>query len=324
MWPERTYWASVREHFSFTRPEVNRILTTIFVIAFIISFSKWGAGQTFDLAYGLRNFIFSILISAFSVLSYVSVQRLVAISRGYKPEYVMWSPSFGEKASGGFWIGILIGLLLIFLSNGRLWWVALGGMSIQMLPGHRLGRFRYELNFYDWSFVSLVGPITSMALALLFKSLTAIEIFSGNELLGAAIALNVWMAIQNMFPIPNLDGSRVFFGTRLLWIFSMCLIIVTAMQVYFLGAITALITGIVLLVLLIGLLSGAGAVSGGDIASSFAPSSTLFGIGVAAIMALVILSFLLQHVGAFLALFVGGIVAVTVVLMWIIFVEKVV
>ena len=319
MWPERTYWATVSKHFTFTKQETTRILATILFLGLMMSFNLWGPGKSVDVLFGLKNFITTTLIAAFSVLCYISVQRLFAISRGYQPEYTMWSPSFGGS---GLWIGVLVGSILVILSSGRFWWVAVGGMAINMLPGHRLGWFRYEMNMYDWALVSVAGPVTSIILALLFKSLSAVPALASNEFIPVAVALNVWMAIQNMIPIPNLDGSRVFFGSRLLWVFSMTLIVVAALQAHFLGAISAAITGIVLLLIMIGFWASTISSSPEKRYLSSSNSSSFVGVALVAVLILVLLSVLLQHIGAFIALFLGFVVAAAAVLMWIIFVEK--
>ncbi len=247
-WPERTYWATVREHFTFTKDETRRLLVSIFFMAFIISFARWGPGQTFNLVYGLRNFASAILISAFSLFVYIGAQRLFAIAKGYQAEYEFWKvePKQIFIPLPTFYIGIIIGLILILVSNGRLWFVAFGGVLVHHLAAHRLGWYRYQINYKDWAMVALMGPLASLFLALIFKSLTNIAFFQDNVLIPWAITVNVVFAIENMLPIPGLDGGRIFFGSRLLWIFGLIFILASSALLFFVGAIAAVISAIVL------------------------------------------------------------------------------
>ena len=55
------------------------------------------------------------------------------------------------------------------------------------------------------------------------------------NLIGMAISLNIWLAIFTMLPIPPLDGSNVFFASRLLYAFAFGCIVGYALLVLVLG-----------------------------------------------------------------------------------------
>lgn len=57
--------------------------------------------------------------------------------------------------------------------------------------------------------VSLAGPLSNLAIAILLALPVTFGIIEINELLAKAIFLNVVLAVFNLLPIPPLDGSKV-------------------------------------------------------------------------------------------------------------------
>jgi Zn-dependent protease len=69
----------------------------------------------------------------------------------------------------------------------------------------------------DWALVGAAGPLTNVALAILFSALLSLFLHTGlwnlssigTEVLAVGIFVNVLLAIFNLVPIPPLDGSRI-------------------------------------------------------------------------------------------------------------------
>ncbi|MEM0231242.1 MAG: hypothetical protein QXJ50_03690 [Candidatus Woesearchaeota archaeon] len=226
----------IREHFKFSQLEIRALLITILTSAFILSFRQWG-GATFDFSAGLRNLFNAFLIITLSLLFKVSVQKIYALHIGYKLEYQFWLT------------GILTSLFLCFLTNGWLPILMLGGFAVTMLPGHRLGYFRYNINYFSLGIIAMMGPVANLILALFFK------FFSGlpSPLIPLAIKFNVLMAFFSMLPIPPLDGSKVLYAARPLYAFSLAAVLATGLLILLLKSIPLIIIG----GLLIGILSWA-------------------------------------------------------------------
>ncbi|MBU0535727.1 MAG: hypothetical protein KKE20_02090 [Nanoarchaeota archaeon] len=197
-------WYAIKKYYGFDKDEIKGIVITVIILAFIVSFDEWGV-TTFDFLYGLRNFFNSMLIILLSFLIYLSAQRITAIKSGFKAEWRVWI------------YGLIIGLILVFVSRGKLWFLAPGGVIVYHMAGHRICSFRYGLNYWPLGMSAIMGPIACALLAIFFKIL--LTIFPANVLLDKAMRINVWIAITNMIPIPPLDGSNMFFASRMVYIF---------------------------------------------------------------------------------------------------------
>lgn len=207
----------VKKYYKFTPTELRGFVISIFVFAFIISFREWGTGAEIDIGFGLINFLNALLVTSLTFIVYHSAHRITALAAGFKAEYKMWG------------YGLLAGLILVFISNGKVWLLLPGGILYHHLAGHRLGWFRYELNYFALGVLSLWGPIACLLLAIFFK---IIGNFTFNALIDKAIILNLALAVYSMLPIPPLPGSKVFYGSRMLFAFSFCAIVAAAILLY--------------------------------------------------------------------------------------------
>lgn len=205
----------IKRFYRFSRYELRGIIISILVIAFIVSFNEWGSSSAFEPAIGLFNLFNAILIVALSILFHDAGQRLWGLAMGYRVEFKMWT------------FGLIASLALAFINNGRipyLWLIAPSGFTLHLIAGHRLGWFRYNINYFGQAMVALAGPLFTLMLVLFLKVL---YIFSPTPLILLAIRFNVIYAIISLLPIPPLDGSKIYFGSRMLYAFSLPTIIIS-------------------------------------------------------------------------------------------------
>lgn len=231
----RSLWYDIRKYYGFKPEEIRAIVVGVIVIAFAISFDEWGIDK-FDLMYGLRNLFNAILIVLLSFLVHISAQRIVALFCGFKVEYRPWI------------YGLALALILAVVSRGNLWFIAPGGIVVYHLTGHRLGSFRYGLNFWPLGLTGISGPIGSVFLAIFFKLLLCLA--PANVLLQKAMVFNIWYALLTMLPIPPLDGSHMFFSSRLMYVFVYGFIIGLCISLYFFNVLIALLLGLLLGIIL--------------------------------------------------------------------------
>src|SRR3989338_2467081 len=201
----------------FKSSELNSLLLSIAVIAFIISFRNWGVGKEIDFSHGIVNLIGAMLIVSISLTLRLLFQKIVALGADLQAEYKLWS------------IGLFIALILGFITNGLVWFIVPGSIVMNFMPGHRIGWLRYSLNYFGIGVISLAGPIANIFLAMIFRTLydiTSIQLFH------AAFLLNIIMALWNMLPIPPADGSRIFFGSRLVYMFGTAVVVSSAILLY--------------------------------------------------------------------------------------------
>jgi|TARA_B100001964_G_C14255374_1_gene612138 Zn-dependent protease len=203
----------IKRYFKFTPLEIRSIIIAILVVAFIISFKEWGYGTNFSLRIGLFNYFNAILIVALSLLVHISAQRLWSLGTGYRLEWKIWS------------FGLLFGLILAFLTNGLVWMILPGGFIVHHMAGHRLGWFRYGINYVAVGLIALSGIFATMFLAVIFKALSAVIV---NSLIQKIIVFNIAFALYSLLPIPPMDGSKTFFGSRMIYAFTTTVIIAMA------------------------------------------------------------------------------------------------
>lgn len=225
---------AIRKYFMFSKEEIKALVISIIVIAFIFSFREWGT-DVFDVIIGLFNFMNALILTALALVVHVSAQRLYAIKSGLRAEYKLW------------WYGILIGLVLVFVSNGWIWFLATGGLLVHFMPGRRIGYFRYGLRLTDQARIALMGPIANIALAFFFKF--ALLLPFNAFLIGKAVLINVWLAVFNMLPIPPLPGFMVFSGSRLGYAFTFSFILAAAIMMTWFGFLTSILGSLLIAII---------------------------------------------------------------------------
>jgi Zn-dependent protease len=228
MYSFRNLKDKLRRYAQFNQKEIKGLVLSIIVIAFILSFRDWGK-EEFSVSLGAANFILTLLIVAISYTAHQIAQRVAAVSVGYQLEYKAWI------------VGLIVGLVLAFVSNGVVAFLALGGFTLTHLAVHRLGRFRYGLNYSVMGWIALAGPLANVALAIIFKSLGAAA--GGGYFFTKAVSINLWLALFSMIPIPPFDGSKTFFGSRYIYMFALGAIAGIAVLLKFVSSILYAILG---------------------------------------------------------------------------------
>lgn len=226
----------IKRYYKFTPQEFRGLIIAILVIAFVFSYDEWGPGNTFVFSIGVYNFFNAVLIATLSILVHDAGQRIWALAIGYRLEFKMWS------------FGLLIALIAALVTRGSLLLIIPAGFMLHHLAGHRLGFFRYGINYFGQAMVALAGPLFTLMLIILLKVLSA---FSPNPLIQKAIIFNVVYAIISLLPAPPLDGSKIYFGSRMLYAFSLPAITVSTILMVvdvpiFLSLVLSFLVGIVL------------------------------------------------------------------------------
>lgn len=183
----------IKRYFRFSKEEIKSLLLASVIIGFIFTFRD----------FTLFNLICAILIIAISIAFHVSAQKISALYVGFGAEFKLW------------WYGLLISLVICFISNGTVWWLILpGGIIFSMLARHRLGRFRYGLNYWPMGVIGFSGPIASIVLGTIFKNIELYIFHATVPLLHNIFIFNLVFAVCSMLPIPPLDGHYMFYGSR--------------------------------------------------------------------------------------------------------------
>ena len=222
----------IRRYFAFSKEEVKTVIISILILGFVDGFND--GRNTFNAVFWIQNMIGSILIVALAFLVHQSAQRISALSTGFQAEYKIW------------WYGLIGALIVAIISNGSIWLIIPGTFICTMLERHRLGKFRYRLNYWALGWISFSGTVANIMLAFFFKALLAIPLFSNNILLEKAIYVNIAFACFSMLPFPNLDGLYIFFASRPTYVFTYGCIIGASLLLAFISNIFLILLGALL------------------------------------------------------------------------------
>lgn len=233
----RNFMDKVRRYWPLESFEKRGMVLTILVLSFIFSFREWGVDK-FDFSYGMSNLLITVVLVALAFAVRELAHRTIATWLGYRSQYKAWIT------------GLVIGLVIAFLSNGRLPFIAAGTLVITHLPIHRLGKGYYETSVKHLGWIAMSAPIANMLFAVLLKSLS---VAASLPFLHKAMMINIWIALFDMVPIPPFNGSRTFFGSRYVYVFVLGALVGCAVMLAYLSGIVPIIGSLVLggLVLLV-------------------------------------------------------------------------
>ena len=182
----------------FSSVESSQFVLCSLALAVIYSWDEWG-GAVFDFASGIQNFLRAFILVCLTLYVHHAFQRVMALRHGLRAQNEVW------------WYGVIIGLMLVIVSQGDVKMLAVSSTLAFVLPIHRLGAFRYGANMSVIAKICLAGPFGNV----LFASLIAVvDMFVSSPFLRELMLLNLVFAWWNMLPIPLLDGSKVLFWSR--------------------------------------------------------------------------------------------------------------
>ncbi|MBI5392159.1 hypothetical protein HZB00_04110 [Candidatus Woesearchaeota archaeon] len=116
-------------------------------------------------------------------------------------------------------VGAILAFFLSFFSRGQLAFSAVTSYQLGPSETARAGRKFIHITDYEEAKIALAGPLANLLLFLLFYALSSRVGF-----LSGFAWMNFVMALCYLLPLPGLDGLRMFFGSRSLYVFSLALL----------------------------------------------------------------------------------------------------
>lgn len=189
--------------------ELVQVVVAIVILAAIISFPGIFENHSISVSYAL---IFSVLIIGVNVLAKKVTAHLLDAS----VEHELWRVSrYGWRAHQYFKNPIAAGALVpLFFSI-----ITLGLFKIMTFLTYETGalkeRAARRFGFYSYTEMTewhngLIGAAGILGVLLL----SFISYFIGGDTLWRLAA---YYAFWNMIPVSTLDGTKIFFGSRILW-----------------------------------------------------------------------------------------------------------
>lgn len=185
--------------------EILSLLIAMIIFAFVVSFPD------------LNNFALMFLFGFIIIFIYVLTKKLVAYYLETDIEMKIWSfQRYGLYERSYFKkpipIGIILPFILTILSFGYIDWIALlqtdeKASKYRVAKRHDFYSFS-ELTEWHIGLIAASGIIASLILAI-------IAYLINQPILGK---FAIFYASFNMIPIGKLDGTKIFFGSKILWV----------------------------------------------------------------------------------------------------------
>jgi Zn-dependent protease len=177
----------------FTQQEIKELGISALVIGFIFAWIMRG-GHIFRGANFFMIFLIMLVTVGTAFIFHELAHKAVAQRFGCWAEYRMWETGLIMA----FFLAVVVGF--VFAAPG----------AVYIQSGYRVITRREN------GLISLAGPATNLALAMVFFALS----FLGGPLgiLGRiGFVVNTWLALFNLIPFPPLDGSKVIAWDRRIW-----------------------------------------------------------------------------------------------------------
>lgn len=254
----------------FSKKEVTALIVSIFVLTLAFAFDD--GNPIFQWSSWLANFCIIFFLMGISFVAQQLGHKIAARMNGFDTEYTYWgiqtfrlrefwifNPSrymslmgraknkpFPRKISifgrelliESFPIGIVISLLVMLFSNGKLFFLAVGQYHLLLEKSSRLGRKFLEVTHYEEAKIALAGPMVNIVLMVIAK------LFNQHGTFDTFIMINAALALFHMLPLGTLSGTKVLFSSRLLYLCSFVFIISMVILAYTVSTIPMLIVSL--------------------------------------------------------------------------------
>ncbi len=187
--------------------EIIHILVAILIFFLVNSFSFIIKGSYAPL---LQTFLFSIILISLAVFS----KKAMAFALDSNVEHEIWQSSFEltpQRRAKEYPAGVILPILLSIITLGRLKFLSLltyEARALKQRASKRFGYYSYtELTDWHNGLIGVAGIISVLLLAV-------IAYLTGYEYLAK---ISTFYAFWNLLPISKLDGTQIFFGSKVLY-----------------------------------------------------------------------------------------------------------
>lgn len=184
--------------------EARDLIISAIVISIAFSIALLGGGSqiiNISLMDFLSMFIFSLIAVALGFILHELGHRSVARRFGCYSEYKMWTS------------GLILAIVLSFFG-----FVFAAPGAVVIHPRIDLWGRMVPLTKKKSGIISIAGSIMNISLSILFLSLYIIYrlpvFYYGSK-------INAWLSIFNLIPLPLLDGFKVLFWNKSVWLAAM-------------------------------------------------------------------------------------------------------
>lgn len=198
------------------------MLIASIVIAFTIAFDD--KQPTFILKDWLMNYLTTFFLTFLAITIFISATKWQASKSGSTLHIELWNIrrvgwSATAKAKNPIYLSVIIPLMLAIFSSGKVPFGAATQYAITTKPAHRIGKEFIGLSDYEQAKIATYAPVLLTFIAILM------QLFN-SPLADRLSYIMLIIAVTNMLPLPNLNGLKAFFGSRLLYAFTGAMILI--------------------------------------------------------------------------------------------------
>lgn len=191
--------------------EITVIIAAILILTAVI-------GISFPFSMTSQSLLQALLYSAIIILVYVFSKKVIAFMLDSDVEHELWKVSRYGPQAGAYLrnpapAGIIVPLFFTILSLGFFKIMPLLTYETRALSVRASKRFGYysytEMSEWHNGLIGAFGIIS-----ILIVSLISYILLPANDMLWR---MAIYFAFWNMIPLSNLDGTQIFFGSKVLW-----------------------------------------------------------------------------------------------------------
>ena len=240
----------------FSANEIIALFISALVLGVVFGFDD--GREAFNLEVWFSNYVSMVFLSLIMLGIFVGAQKAIAARYGCAVEYNIWKfRRFGfgkseylhvpgekrERPGGniGIPLGIILPLVIAFLSDGKAFFAVTGMAVIAAKAAHRLGRPFAHVTEIETAKIIAAGPLACASVMLILKSMGSAEVLMQN-----GIVISMALAIANMIPLPKIAGGTIFFASKFFYVFSLVFILIAAIVAWFISAQLAVILALVI------------------------------------------------------------------------------
>ena len=208
------------------------------ILSVLLAAITFGYLEAFSL-FSWQSWAILSLLGLIIVGVHVFAQKIVAFSYNSNIESTLWKMErYGFEKSRYFDFpiptGLLVPLAALFISFGYFKILTLMTFEAAPLP-HKIKPFSH-ITETQLGIIALSGSVANMLLALI-TFLLGFKEFA---------MFNLYYAFFSLIPFSNLDGMKVLFGSRMLWMFSFFFVLVMIILLELAGFWPTLISAVVI------------------------------------------------------------------------------
>src|SRR3989338_7592960 len=194
------------------KKEIGQLITAIVILGFVSGFFELFTGD-------LKSFFIILGFSAIIIGINILAKKIMASRLDADVEHEIWKMErFGLKTERHLNKSVLTGLIIpLFISI-----ITLGGIKLMSIltyetralkrrAAKRFGPYSFtEMTDYHNALVGAVGIVSSLLI-------TFITYWLPGSYWGIIGRMATFYAFFNLIPLSKLDGSQIYFGSRVLW-----------------------------------------------------------------------------------------------------------